>query len=62
MVLGRIILLLLVCCLLSGCGQDRIVTLKVVMGLAEEEWHVMREDIFPVFEERHNCRIEAYQV
>lgn len=37
------------------------VTLRVVMGLGEEEWQVMREAIFPPFEKAHNVKIEAVQ-
>lgn len=37
-------------------------TLRVTMGLGEEEWKVMREDIFPEFEKANNCKIEAIQV
>ncbi len=36
--------------------------LRVVMGLTEEEWSVMRTEVFPRFEERYSCRISAYQV
>lgn len=36
--------------------------LKVVMGLGEPEWKVMKEDIFPAFEKANNVKIEAYQV
>ncbi len=36
--------------------------IKVVMGLGEAEWKVMREDIFPAFEKTNNVKIEAYQV
>ncbi|NLY91660.1 MAG: extracellular solute-binding protein [Firmicutes bacterium] len=36
-------------------------SIKVIMGLAEEEWKVMRELVFPAFEKEHNVKIEAYQ-
>jgi trehalose transport system substrate-binding protein len=36
--------------------------LKVVMGLGEPEWKVMRADVFPAFEQANNVKIEAYQV
>lgn len=53
----------------AGCGgnteqaQDtRKKVLKVSMGLAEEEWKVMKEDIFPAFEEKYGIKIEPYQM
>ena len=36
--------------------------LSISMSLTEEEWKVMREDIFPKFEEDYNCKIESYEV
>jgi len=35
--------------------------LKVVMGLGEPEWKVLKEDVFPTFEKANNVKIEAYQ-
>ncbi len=61
----KIILLVLIVVSVSGCTKQRThtkPTLRVVMGLAEVEWQVMRDKIFPVFEERYSCTIEAYQV
>ncbi|WP_236838741.1 sugar ABC transporter substrate-binding protein [Caldalkalibacillus salinus] len=65
--------MLYTCCLLAamaffaiGCGggeqamQDEN-ELNVVMGLGENEWEVMRQDIFPEFEEKHNVTINAVQ-
>ncbi|MFZ5354516.1 MAG: extracellular solute-binding protein [Bacillota bacterium] len=37
-------------------------TLKITMGLGEEEWKVMREDVFPSFEAANNVKIEAVQI
>lgn len=37
-------------------------TLSVMMGLGEEEWRVMRQYVFPKFEEMYGCEIKAYQV
>ncbi|GFR36208.1 sugar ABC transporter substrate-binding protein [Thermobrachium celere] len=53
--------------LFAGCGKKESTTnepktLRVTMGLGEEEWKVMREDIFPEFEKANNCKIEAIQV
>ena len=45
-----------------ACARREEVVLKVAMGLAEDEWQVMRNEIFPDFEKKHNCRIESYQV
>lgn len=67
---------LLVTGLLAGCttkpsmpsnpstppAQPEAKTLKVVMGLGEAEWKVMREDVFPAFEKANNVKIEAVQV
>lgn len=36
--------------------------LRVVMGLGEPEWKVMRENVFPAFEQANNVKIEALQV
>ncbi|QZT33813.1 extracellular solute-binding protein [Caldalkalibacillus thermarum TA2.A1] len=35
--------------------------LRVVMGLGETEWEVMRSEIFPAFEEEHGVKIDAVQ-
>jgi trehalose transport system substrate-binding protein len=48
--------------LIGGCKGTRKDVLNVVMGLTEQEWQVMRQEIFPRFEKEHGCRIEAYQV
>lgn len=50
----------------AGCNNDTAgdgdtTTLRVVMGLGESEWEVMRSKVFPEFEEKHNVRIEAVQ-
>ena len=56
-VLGLIILSLVV----SMVTFSAPTTLRVIMGLAEEEWQVMREHIFPAFEKEYNVKVEAYQ-
>jgi trehalose transport system substrate-binding protein len=53
------ILLLSVC--LSGCGPTQP-KLRVVMGLGEAEWKVMREEVFPPFEKENGIKIEAIQM
>ncbi len=60
-------LILAICILLTSVGcigqeEEGPTVLSVSMSLTEEEWKVMREDIFPQFEEEHNCTIEAYEV
>ena len=57
LLLGLVILSLLVSCTTMAAPKS----LKVIMGLAEEEWNVMREHIFPAFEKEYNVKIEAYQ-
>ncbi|SKA97303.1 carbohydrate ABC transporter substrate-binding protein, CUT1 family [Caloramator quimbayensis] len=50
--------------LFAGCGKKESgpATLRITMGLGEEEWKVMREDVFPAFEKANNCKIEAVQI
>lgn len=58
----RLVLGLLVLCLIVSMATfSAPTTLRVIMGLAEEEWAVMREHIFPAFEKEYNVKIEAYQ-
>ncbi|HHW11445.1 MAG TPA: extracellular solute-binding protein [Firmicutes bacterium] len=58
----RLVLGLLVLCLMVSMATfSAPTTLRVIMGLAEEEWAVMREHIFPAFEKEYNVKIEAYQ-
>ncbi len=45
-----------------GCGKAPPTTLTVAMSLGEEEWKVMRVEIFPVFEEANDIKIKPYQV
>jgi len=47
--------------LLSSCGPSQP-RLRVVMGLGEAEWQVMRQEIFPAFEKEAGVRIEAVQM
>ena len=37
-------------------------TLSISASLGENEWKVMREQVFPVFEARENCRIRAVNI
>jgi trehalose transport system substrate-binding protein len=48
--------------LLSGCTRLGPDVLTVTMSLGEEEWKVLREEIFPIFEDRYNVKIESYQI
>lgn len=45
----------------SGCAKP-LPKLRVVMGLGETEWQVMRQDIFPDFEKEHKVKIEPIQM
>lgn len=45
----------------SGQDSEGAKTLRVVMGLSETEWDVMKKDIFPKFEQEHGIKIEAVQ-
>lgn len=38
------------------------ISLRVTMSLGEEEWKVMREDVFPAFEKANNVKIEAISI
>src|SRR3954453_2629311 len=37
-------------------------TLSISASLGENEWKVMREQVFPSFETRENCRIRAVNI
>jgi len=54
-----IIVFFLTFCL--SCARGREESLNVVMGLAESEWKVMREEIFPLFEQEYGCTITFFQ-
>lgn len=71
--LAVVLCLLMIMGALAGCGSQRPASttetggdgpsvLKVSMSLGEEEWAVMREDIFPAFEKQNNVKIEAVQI
>jgi trehalose transport system substrate-binding protein len=50
--------------LLLGCGlapEPGTRELTVMMGLAEAEWRVMRERVFPPFEAQHGVRVRLVQ-
>ncbi|HAA65026.1 MAG TPA: sugar ABC transporter substrate-binding protein, partial [Thermoanaerobacter sp.] len=52
---------------IAGCGsktqsEARKKVLKVSMGLGEAEWKVMKEDIFPPFEQKYGVKIEPLQI
>lgn len=61
---GLLLVFLFISMFASGCAgkKESVKTLSVVMGLAEEEWKVFREDIFPAFEKQNRCRIKPFQV
>jgi len=52
---------------ITGCSSNtqseaRKKVLKVSMGLGESEWKVMKEDIFPPFEQKYGIKIEPLQI
>ncbi|MGB9679583.1 MAG: ABC transporter substrate-binding protein [Minisyncoccia bacterium] len=52
---------------IAGCSSNtqseaRKKVLKVSMGLGESEWKVMKEDIFPPFEQKYGIKIEPLQI
>ena len=58
-----VVILVLGLCL--GCGRASTPSsseLTVMMGLAEVEWRVMRERVFPPFEQQHQVRLRGVQV
>ena len=59
--LSNAILISLIVCL-CGCAKCQTPNLGVAMGLTEDEWQIMREEIFPVFEQRFGCIIKPYQI
>lgn len=46
----------------SGCSRDDGDALRVVMNLSEEEWSVMRGQVFPAFEAETGIRVQSHQV
>ncbi|MGE5308302.1 MAG: ABC transporter substrate-binding protein [Deltaproteobacteria bacterium] len=47
---------------LSGCSGPSGPSLTVAMSLSEQEWTVMRRDIFPAFEKDRNIKVNGYQI
>lgn len=60
----KILILFVVLLTLVACGskEQDVETLKVTMALSEEEWEVMRNEIFPDFEEETGIKVEGIQV
>lgn len=55
-----VITLVLSCC---GCTRpEKSRTLTITMSLGEQEWKVLRTDIFPPFEKEHKVKIKAHQI
>ena len=55
--------------LLTGCStsqksstSSQTKTLNVTMGLSEDEWKVMRQDILPDFEKQSGIKVNAIQM
>ncbi len=47
---------------LAGCRRDDGDALRVVMNLSEDEWAVMRGQVFPAFEAETGIRVRSFQV
>jgi trehalose transport system substrate-binding protein len=50
---------------MAGCssgGRAAGVTLRISASLGEHEWQVLRAHVFPPFEAREHCRIEAVNI
>lgn len=45
----------------TGAPEQERPTLTVMMGLAEVEWRLMRERVFPTFEQQHRVKIRGVQ-
>jgi trehalose transport system substrate-binding protein len=45
----------------SGAPEGERATLTVMMGLAEVEWRLMRQQVFPAFERQHRVKIRGVQ-
>lgn len=60
----KILILFMVMFTLVACGSDKPQedSLKVTMALSEEEWEVMRKEVFPGFEEKTGIKVEGVQV
>lgn len=56
-----LVMLVVILLALTSCASNQP-KLRVVMGLSESEWQVMREKIFPPFEKEHGVKIEAVQI
>ncbi len=58
----RVLITLAVLLLFAGCAPSGEKTLHVAMSLTEQEWKVMREDVFPRFEEETGWTVRSYQI
>lgn len=45
-----------------GCRRQDADALRVVMNLSEEEWALMRSQVFPAFEAQTGIRVQSFQV
>ena len=62
MYLKRLLLIIIGLLILQGCQSPPSNDLTVSFNLAEEEWQVFRQDVFPPFEKRYGIQIKAYQI
>jgi len=61
MIKKLILFLIISSFLITSCSSGQA-KLRVVMGLGEDEWQVMRSEVFPAFEKANNIKIEAIQL
>ncbi|WP_432667100.1 extracellular solute-binding protein [Wukongibacter baidiensis] len=68
-ILALLLATMLVASVFAGCAgpkkeeaasEEKV--LRVSMALGESEWEVMKEKVFPGFEEQHNVKIEPLQI
>lgn len=57
-----LVLIMVLSSVLAACSiGKKEAQLRVLMGLGEEEWKVIREEIIPEFEKKHNVKVQAVQ-
>jgi len=67
-VIAFIAITILVAGVFAGCASDtkkdanETKVLRVSMALGESEWEIMKEKVFPIFEEKYNAKIEPLQI
>jgi len=59
---SRVLCIIFLILIVVGCGRSPQDVLTVTMSLGEEEWAVFRDQIFPLFEQKHRITIHAHQI